>query len=88
MVFGPNILKHPQIEPHAHVELLKTVALAPTVPIFNRLYIRNLFEPILTCFDINKLQKGASGFGLTRSWPDPGILSAPQGCSVEKNIGL
>ena len=41
MVFGPNIQKYPQIDPHAHVELLKTVALAPTVPIFNRLCIRN-----------------------------------------------
>ena len=77
VVFGPNIPKYPQIDPHAHDKLLKMVALAPTVPIFNRLCIRNLFGPILTCFNVNKLQKDASDFGLARSWPDPGTLSAP-----------
>ena len=87
MNFGPNIPKYPHIDPHAHVELLKTVALAPTVSIFNQFYIRSCFGPILTCFNVTKLQTGARCFGLTRSWPDPGIPSAPQGYSVEKNIG-
>ena len=41
MVFGPNIPKYAQIDPHAHDELLQTVAPAPTVPTFNQLYIRN-----------------------------------------------
>ena len=46
--FGPNIPKYSQIDPHAHDDLLKTVALAPTVPILNRVYVRNWFGPILT----------------------------------------
>ena len=87
MIFGPNIPNCPQIDPHAHDKRLKIVALVPTVPIFNQLYLKNWFGPILTCLNINALQKGASVFGLARSWPCPSIPGAPQGCSVEKSIG-
>ena len=38
MVFRPNIPKYPQIDTYAHDELLQMVALAPTAPIFDRLY--------------------------------------------------
>ena len=88
MVFGPNIPTYPQIDQiDAHNALLKMVALAPTVPIFNRFYIRNWFGPILTCFSVNKMQKGASVYWLAGSLQDPGVPSAPEGYSEEKNVG-
>ena len=71
IVFGPYIPKYPHSR--AHNERLKIVALAPTAPIFNWLCVKNWFGPILTCFNVNELQKGAGVFGLARSGPDPGI---------------
>ena len=73
MVFGPDIPKYPQIDPHAHDECLKIVDLAHMVRTFNRLCVEYWFGPILTCFNVNELQKGAGVFGLARSGPDPGI---------------